>query len=179
MIATKAEIRKAAKQNLPDGMNAASASAAISGILLADPAYRAANTVFCYVATAQEPDTRAILADALDSGKVLCVPKCVGKGIMKAVRIFSQKDLRPGKYGIPEPADGLPEVAPEDIDLAVVPCLAASPDGRRIGHGAGYYDRFLSPVKAKRICLCFKALLRDDIPMDAHDLLMDKVISEA
>lgn len=179
MIAeTKAEIRKAAKLNAPDAINAASASAAIAGILLSDPAYRAAGTVFCYAATAGEPDTRAILADALASGKVLCVPKCIGKGIMKAVRISSLDDLRPGAYGILEPCEGLPEVAPEDIDLAIVPCVAASSDGRRIGHGAGYYDRFLSPIGAKRICLCFKALLSEDIPMDAHDLLMDKVISE-
>ena len=177
-MSSKAEIRRWAKQHTPDAGTRASASAAIGSILLADPAYKAAGTVFCYAATAQEPDTRAILEDALAADKCLCVPKCIGDGIMKAVRISSLEDLHPGKYGIPEPAEGLPEIAPEIIDLAIVPCVAASTDGRRLGHGAGYYDRFLSPIGAKRICLCFKALLREDIPMDAHDLLMDKVISE-
>ena len=179
MARTKAEIRLLSKQNLPDAATRVAASASICHFLLADSIYKAAKTVFCYVSTSQEPDTASIIKDALDSGKVLCVPKCIGKGIMKAVRIFSQEDLHPGAYGIPEPAEGLPEIAPASIDLAIVPCIAASNDGRRIGHGAGYYDRFLSPIGAKRICLCFKALIRDDIPMDAHDLLMDKVISEA
>ena len=178
-MSSKAEIRRWAKQHTPDAGTRASASAAISSILLAHPAYREARTVFCYVGTPSEPETERIIADALASGKILCVPKCIDKGVMKAVRISSPEDLHPGAYGIPEPSEGLPEVSPADIDLAIVPCVAASRDGRRIGHGAGYYDRFLAPIRAKRICLCFKAFLREDIPMDAHDLLMDKVISEA
>ena len=174
----KEDIRKQIKRAALDAGTRKAAGASIASALLREPLYKTAKTVFCYVSTEREPDTGAIIADALASGKVLCVPKCIGKGIMKAVRISSRADLHPGAYGIFEPAEGLPEIAPEDIDLAIVPCVAASRDGRRIGHGAGYYDRFLSPIKAKRICLCFKAFLRDDIPMDAHDLLMDKVISE-
>lgn len=177
-MSTKAEIRLLAKQSIPDASSRESAGAAICRKVLDDPLYKEARTVFCYVSTPLEPDTAAIIADAIASGKCLCVPRCIGKGIMEAVRISSPADLRPGAYGIPEPAEGLPQVSPADIDLAIVPCIAAGRDGRRIGHGAGYYDRFLAPIRAKRVCLCFKAMLRDDIPMDAHDLLMDKVISE-
>ena len=58
------------------------ADQAIAAHLLALPEYQEADTVFCFVGTAREIDTRPILAAALDSGKRLCVPLCVEKGIM-------------------------------------------------------------------------------------------------
>ena len=59
-----------------------------------------------------------------------------------------------------------------------MPCLAAAKDGRRIGHGVGYYDRVLRLHGCTTLCLCHEALLTDEIPMDAHDVWMDYVVTE-
>ena len=70
------------------------------------------------------------------------------------------------------------EIPFPSIELAVVPCVCATPDGRRLGHGAGYYDRFLRAHPMPCLCLCFHALLLDDLPTGPTDFPMDAVITE-
>ena len=53
--------------------------------------------------------------------------------------------------------------------LALVPCLAASRDGVRLGRGGGYYDRFLAHYKGAGLLLCPEALLLDELPCDDWD----------
>ena len=69
-------------------------------------------------------------------------------------------------------------MAEEDYDLVIVPCLCAGKNGERLGHGAGYYDRFLQGSRWLKICLCLEENIREDIPMGQHDLYMDLVITE-
>ena len=96
---------------------------------------------------------------------------------MKAVPVSDLSCLTPGILGIPEPpapeTDGIPEP-----DLILVPCVAASPGGIRLGHGAGYYDRFLSGRGGEKVCLCFRALLRADLPAEDTDVITDLVITD-
>ncbi len=154
------------------------ASGKITVQVLSSPLYRQAASLFVYVSTEQEPDTCAIMEDAWKAGKAVYVPKCSGQGRMDAVRVFGWDDLAPGAYGVPEPvgapADGLLPA----IDLAVVPCVSATAEGKRLGHGAGYYDRFLRAHPMPRLCLCFHALLLTDLPTDQLDAPMDAVITE-
>ena len=145
--------------------------------ILSMPAYAAARRVFLYVSMPKEPSTRRILRHALDSGKEVYVPKCSG-GQMLSVRIRNLEDLRPGALGIPEPEDASETGTAEEMDLILVPCLSASADGRRLGHGAGYYDRFLGKPLGQTVCLCFEAMLCTDIPTDCHDVGMAQVITE-
>ena len=70
-----------------------------------------------------------------------------------------------------------PDTGPEP-DLILVPCVAAARDGRRLGHGAGYYDRYLEGRGAETVCLCFRSCLRDDLPACGHDVRMDRVITD-
>ena len=75
------------------------------------------------------------------------------------------------------PEDG--ERAGEDgIDLALVPCMSVTRDGRRLGHGQGYYDRFLAGRPCRTLCLCYEALLCEDVPTDENDVRMDAVVTE-
>ena len=146
--------------------------------VLSSPLYRQAASFFVYVSTDREPDTRAIIEDAWKAGKAVYVPKCYGQGRMDAVRVFGWHDLAPGAYGIPEPV-AVPADRPfPSIDLAVVPCVRATLDGKRLGHGAGYYDRFLRAHPMPSLCLCFHALLLDDLPTEPWDFPMDAVITE-
>jgi len=168
--------REAAEQLTAEGR--AAASRAIREAVLALPAYQAARTVFIYVSMPQEPDTLPLIDRALRDGKRVCVPRCGEKPRMDAVLIRSRAELRPGALGIPEPPGSAPAAAPSEIELALVPCVAAGRDGSRLGRGAGYYDAFLAGQDIKKVCLCFEGLLADDIPMTEADVLMDAVVTE-
>ena len=148
----------------------AESSRAIAAHLLAMPEYQAAGTVFCFVGTEREVDTRPILEDALAAGKRLCVPLCVGDGIMELRAVTSLDQLVSGAYGILEPEGGVVLEALEDTALALVPCLAADRHGNRLGRGGGYYDRFLGHYKGKRLLLCPAGLVWDTVPTDDRDV---------
>ena len=154
-----------------------SASNIISEKVINSDSFRKSEIVFIYFSTANEPDTHRIISEAWAQGKTVCVPLCGENHTMKAVRLQSLNELSAGRYGISEPT-GTQEVNAADIDLAVIPCVCASEDGKRLGHGAGYYDRFLTSSTAEKICLCFGRLLSDDIPMEKFDIKMDCIISE-
>lgn len=143
------------------------------------PEYGQAGTVFCFVGTHTEIDTVPILEDAWKRGKRVCVPKCVGKGIMNAYRISGMDDLETGSYGILEPGEEADMIPPGEIDLALVPCLSCSRDGKRLGYGGGYYDRYLSQTAAPKAVLCRSRVMRENIPVDRYDVQMDMVICEA
>jgi 5-formyltetrahydrofolate cyclo-ligase len=162
---------------LPESYRAA-ASDAIQRKVLESAEYRAAGSVFPYVAMPTEPDTRRIIERALSDGKRVYVPKCVSKTEMLAVRIKSVDDLQPGAYGIPEPVDCSETAAPNELDLILVPCVSASKDGKRLGHGAGYYDRFLAESGGTTLCLCFRETMSDAIPTDENDVRMHRVICD-
>lgn len=140
--------------------------------------WESAQSVFTYVSIQNEPSTRKLIDLALAEGKSVWVPKCVSHGFMEAVRIDSLEALGLGKYGIPEPERGEAASPHQPFDLAIVPCVSASLSGARLGHGGGYYDRFLSSHMCYKLCLCFSELVRDGIPMDGHDILMDRVLTD-
>lgn len=153
-------------------------SRAIAAHLLAMPEYQAAGTVFCFVGTAREIDTRLILEDALAAGKRLCVPLCIVAGIMELREVRCLGDLSPGAYHIPEaPADS-PQVSPDDVDFAILPCLTCSHAGQRLGRGGGYYDRFLSTYRSGTVLLCRERLIREDIPVTHLDYPVPWVLTE-
>ena len=91
---------------------------------------------------------------------------------------YAPQAMASGAYGIVEPQSGEPCRA-EDIDLMVVPGVAFASDGRRLGRGKGYYDRYLSQGGFRAYCVgvCYACQLREDIPAEEHDKKVDKVIS--
>ena len=140
--------------------------------------WRRAEAVFLYVSVRGEPDTRALIREALEAGRLVAVPRCLEGGAMEARRIRSLDELQPAAYGLREPTEDAPLIGPERFDLAVIPCLAADRRGMRLGHGAGYYDRYLPRTRAFRLCLCRGSALLDALPADAYDAQMDAVITE-
>ena len=155
------------------------ADCAIRSYVLHSEAWQRAESVFVYVSMWAEPDTRALIDAALAAGKRVYVPLCCPDRTMKAVRIRSLDELRPGTLNIPEPPEENETAAPGELDLAVVPCVTATADGARLGHGAGYYDRFLHLHACPAMCLCYGQMLADALPMDEHDIRMDFVATEA
>lgn len=140
--------------------------------------YRQAKTIFCFVSHGKEPNTYPLLGQALADGKKLCIPLCKAPGEMDAKVIRSLTELQPGAYGIPEPPGNAETILPSEIDLAVIPCLTAAKNGKRLGKGGGYYDRFLAEYTGKAVLLCPERLLLCDIPTEPHDVQLPKVITE-
>lgn len=151
---------------------------AIAAHLLAMPEYQEAGTVFCFVGTEREIDTRPILEDVLAAGKRLCVPLCTGKGIMEPRQVTDLAQLVPGAYGILEPPASAPPAAVDEVDFAVLPCLTCNHLGQRLGRGGGYYDRFLSHYRGGTVLLCREKLIREEIPLEPHDYPVPWVLTE-
>ena len=139
------------------------------------PQFQQACSVFCYLSSDSEPSTDRILAEAFRNKRVY-VPKCIDDHEMKAVRIHSNEGLIINGFGIREPKNM--DETETSFDLMIVPCMAAGTHGERLGHGRGYYDRFLQNASGNIICLCFEKNIRDDIEMDEHDISMPCVITE-
>lgn len=150
---------------------------AVCARILALPAYRDARVVMAYAAARGEIALNAVMADALAHGKALALPLCIGPGEMQARRVTDAAQLRPGRFGIPEPDEDCPLVAPEDIGLVLVPGVAFDARGGRLGQGGGYYDRFLPKTRALRVGICPETALLDSVPMRAHDMRMDAIVT--
>jgi len=148
--------------------------------LLLFPYFQSAESIFCYVSMDNEPSTGEILSTAFSSGKSVYVPRCLpGKErIMEAVEIHAWDDLEKGTMGILEPKKEIKGTDRKDFSLMLIPCLATDRRGGRLGHGAGYYDRFLEGAVGKKLCLCFDSLLFSKIPMGRQDIFMDYVLTE-
>ena len=154
------------------------ASREITRQVLELPFWKQAGTVMMYCSLPGEPDTRSLMEAALKEGKTLLLPRCFEAGRMEALPVRNPSELRPGTLGIPEPAKPDEGTEIPEPDLILVPCMAAAPSGIRLGHGAGYYDRFLAEHSGKTVCLCFRKLLRSDLPAEETDVSMDLVISD-
>ncbi|MEW6403966.1 MAG: 5-formyltetrahydrofolate cyclo-ligase [Chloroflexota bacterium] len=81
-------------------------------------------------------------------------------------------------FGMAEPATDSPTIAPEEIELALVPGLAFDHHGWRLGYGGGYFDRFLKDFKGVSVGIVFHALLLDQVPHTRLDIPMQWIITE-
>lgn len=140
--------------------------------------YKEANTIFCFISTEDEINTRSIIENALESGKRVGVPKCVGKGIMSVYEIKGYSSLKDGKYSILEPKEGCRLIRSEEIDFAIIPCLSCNEEGYRLGYGGGFYDRYLEHATFATAVICREKVTCDYIPHDEHDVKIHKVITD-
>ncbi len=140
--------------------------------------WKESQNVFLYISTKTEPRTNEMVTQALSDGKKVYAPYCFGKGKMDALQIASMDDVSVGKYGVPQPKIDAPLILPSKLDLVIVPCIAADRNGYRLGHGGGYYDRYLPNVACPTVCLCFDELLQDSILRDEWDYPVNWIVSE-
>ena len=143
--------------------------------------YREANVIHCFSGTLSkgEVPTYRILKDIISTGKTLVMPKMTGiDGIMEHHRVRHPDDLVSGKWGIMEPEINAP-VSVDDIDLVLVPGLAADGSGNRIGFGKGYYDRFLSEIPGvKSLMLVPEAFVLEQVPVNDMDVPVKALATE-
>ena len=151
------------------------ASAAILSAVERLPEFRAARTVAVFAALPDEPATDEVLARWASTRRVV-LPRVEGD----AMRFYACRPdaLVFGAFGILEPQGERPCPAGE-IDLVVCPGVAFTADGRRLGRGRGYYDRDLGDpaFRGFRVGVCYAHQLVDDLPVEPHDVRMDRVIT--
>lgn len=156
----------------------------ICAAFVALPEYAAAKTVMFYVDVRSEVRTRHYLPTALTHGKRIVVPYCVNNEL-ELFLLENMDELAVGMYKILEPKQELralpaKRVGAQDLDLVMVPGVAFDRRGARMGHGFGYYDKLLQHARpdAPLVALAFECQLFEEIPTAAHDIFMDKLITE-
>tara|TARA_R110002072_G_scaffold243821_2_gene403151 strand:+ start:171846 stop:172487 length:642 start_codon:yes stop_codon:yes gene_type:complete len=182
----KSQIRKQAHENRRNQANKDGLSETIVARFMALPEFERAGTVLFYVDVRDEVRTRHAFQDALATGKKIIVPWCNEDGELELFHMESVDELAEGMYRILEPKTELRSLAekavrPEDIDLIMVPGVGFDERGGRTGHGKGYYDKLLEHARpdCPLVALAFDCQMFPEIPMQSHDIFMDKVITES
>ena len=116
--------------------------------LIALPPVAVAETVLVFTPVLGEPETRSLLVWCAAMGRLAAVPEA--------------------------------DVDPTWPDLVVVPGLAFTAAGERLGQGGGWYDRYLAQVRddCTMIGVCFAEQILDTLPVEAHDVTMDRIVTE-
>ena len=145
--------------------------------LISWPVFQAAGTVGCYVSMGWEIDTLPVLAAILQAGKTLALPKTYEKGIMEFRRVLDPAFLLPGRWSIPEPGKDAQLIQPQEISLMLIPALAVDKFGRRLGQGAGYYDRYLPGTNCPLAALVLERQVVPSVPCGDRDYLVQWIIT--
>lgn len=143
------------------------------------PTFRSAETVCVYLAMRGEVDLAQLIART--PFVTWAVPRIVGSPERHLVFHAYQPDrLVRHRYGMLEPDPSAPEISLAQADLIIVPGMAFTRDGWRLGYGGGYYDRLLAErPHAPALGICFHALLLDDIPHGPDDIPVDYLVTES
>ena len=150
----------------------AEAARAIARHLTAAPEVRRAATVAAYVAVGSEPGTAPLLQALLAAGKRIVLPVLLPDGDLDWAAYASDQELLPARFGLLEPASrrlGTDSIGTADVVL--VPGLAVSRRGERLGRGGGSYDRALGrvPVGTFVCVLLYDGEVGVDVPVEPHD----------
>ena len=158
----------------------AEASAQICRRLMRMKEVQNARTVFSYLAVPEEADLSALHRWLTERGCRVAFPVTRPDGIMHAFAPAPPWRFERGLLGIrsPVPEYAL-QICPEEIDLVLAPCVAFDENCRRLGHGGGYYDRFLPMCEnACVIGAAFEAQRLPEIACEELDIPMDAFVTE-
>ncbi len=148
--------------------------------------YKNADNVMVYIPLDEENEvlTEPVIDDLTNRGKKVFIPLTVHKTKEMIVSELKdiKNDLKVGNFGVMEPKEEATRpVEPSVLDLVIVPGVVFDNKGYRVGHGAGYYDRFLPklPEKTTTVSLIFDMQLIDKVPTESHDIAVEYIITES
>lgn len=166
-------IRAQKKAMTPEQIEAS--SAALAEKFFASAQYAAAKTVYGYLPYNQEVRTVPILERAMADGKRVAVPKVCGDE-MKFIYMTDLSLTEKSNMGIPEPVADGPE-GDDPTALVLMPGVAFTEKGDRIGYGGGYYDKFLArEPEHPTVALCYQFQMVEELPTQDHDIPVDLVL---
>jgi len=161
------------------------ASQTIMGMLQSLPAWKTAPVVLAFLPLPTEVDLRPLLDTALAEGKLVALPRCQPDNNLSFHQIHAgyQCAVCTGPYSLQEPPQAWPEIDPSTLpagSLMLVPGLAFTSTGSRLGKGKGYYDRLLAGIPSRifTIGVCFNQQLLEHIPNNERDKPVGQVVTE-
>lgn len=149
--------------------------------ILSSPEFRKAEVVMLYRAVRGEASLAALEAALREmGGKTFAYPLCREDFQMEARCVLSEHAWRVGAYGIEEPDPARSRlIDPASIDLVLCPCTAFDEGCRRMGMGAGYYDRYLVKCENAVIAACALEVQKvGEVPVDPWDVPMDLIYTD-
>jgi 5-formyltetrahydrofolate cyclo-ligase len=184
--AKKARIRRAviAVRDALDPTERATASAAIRDRLSSLPQVAGARTVLAFAAFGSEVDLDPLLEELIERRIGVFLPFVVTLsppelGIARVRDLTA--DLVPGRLGIREPDPARRRAARSDrVDVVIAPGVAFDPTGRRIGYGAGFYDRLIAGLRPGTpvIAPAFACQVLPEVPATTHDMTVNAIVTE-
>ena len=151
----------------------------IASQLFMDENWKKAQVIGITVSKPPEVDTYQIIRAAWELGKQVVVPKCYPREKKLSFRRLEEfAQLESVFYGLLEPKiDVTEEVSRDQIDLLIVPGLAFTKAGYRLGFGGGYFDRFLKGFSGNTLSLAFSEQMISEFPIEDHDVPVSKIIT--
>lgn len=186
--AVRARLRAAVAGLAPEAK--AAASARLCARVLASMPWRTARAVLLFCPLPDEPDVRPLIEAAWGAGKRVALPRFRGGttpaasgasapgGVYEAGLVEQGwAGLRPGRFGILEPAPEASTVSLNQLDLVLVPGVGFAPDGSRLGRGRGFYDRLLASASGLKCGAGFDEQMVAELPVGAHDIHLDCILT--
>ena len=137
--------------------------------------YKNAKTIYGYLPYNQEVRTVAMLEQAIRDGKRVAVPKCYGD-TMNFIYMDDLSKVESGYAGIPEPIADDP-IADDKTALVLMPGMAFTEKGDRMGYGGGFYDKFLAAEpEHPTLALCYDFQMVESLPTEEYDIPVDCVL---
>lgn len=156
------------------------ASGTVCELLASAEEFKNAKTVLLYYPINNEISPLPLFELSRKLGKKVGFPVCnheIGTLIFREVTSLSA--LEKGKFGLLEPNEDCKAISPDKDTLCIVPSLALSRDGARLGYGKGFYDRFLCNFEGVCAGFAYSELLFDSIPSEMHDSALNMIITES
>jgi len=141
--------------------------------------FKEANVIACYISFGSEVYTHGLIKEYVKKKEILVPIVDKGSKNLFLSHLKDWKELDSGAYGILEPKKEFLRIKSyNEIEAVIVPGIVFDRKGNRIGYGAGYYDRLLKKVKAKKIALAYDFQVMERIPNEEHDVRMDVIVTE-
>ena len=161
---------------------AATLSARVQTTFLGADIYRESQAMVLYSALGGEVSTESIFSDSLGAGRAIFYPRLNRTlDTLSLHEVESRSDLAPGAYGILEPETPAIDTASMGPCLIVVPGVAFTVRGERMGRGGGHYDRLMAelPLHAITVGLAYSFQLLDYLPQADWDQRLNFVVTES
>jgi 5-formyltetrahydrofolate cyclo-ligase len=145
------------------------------------PVWKKAKVVALFASLPTEPVIEFLWDDIRASRKKACYPKVSGENL-SLILVNDPTELVASRWQLREPVMREPNLqALDKIDLILVPGLAFSGDGGRLGRGGGFYDRLLAreSLKAHKLGVCFDTQVLIGLPREVHDHAVDAIVTES
>ena len=147
-------------------------------LLLSMPVLQSSSSIHTYVSKDSEVMTHQLIYTLLERNINVICPRIQKHNKLGHSTISSFNDFKKNKLGILEPKEELPSFSINDLDVIIVPGLAFTRTGNRIGYGGGFYDRFLIKTNAISIGLAFDKQVINKLPHNKDDSILDYIVTE-